>query len=88
MTEKELKRLSRAELLELLLIQTRETEKLRSQLARAAKLLNDRRIAIEKSSDLAQAVLSVNSVIDAATTAANQYLYNIEIMEQETKERC
>lgn len=88
MTDKELKRLSRAELLELLLIQTRETEKLRAQLEEARQKLADRHIAIEKSGDLAQAVLRVNSVVGAADAAAKQYLYNVAAMEKAAKERC
>jgi hypothetical protein len=88
MTHKELKRLSRAELLELLLIQTRETEKLRGQLEAAHQKLQDRQIAIEESGDLAQAVLAVNGVMEAANAAAQQYLLNMEAMEAETRARC
>ena len=46
MTEKELKRLSRAELLELLLIQTKETERLRVRLENARNQLENREIQI------------------------------------------
>lgn len=88
MTNKELKRLSRAELLELLLMQTRETEKLRSQLEHAQQKLRDRQLAIEKSGDLAQAVLAINGVMESANAAAQQYLLNMATMEAETKARC
>ena len=88
MTERELKRLSRAELLELLLIQTRETEKLRGQLESAQKKLRDRHIAVTNSGDLAQAVLAVNGVMESANAAAQQYLLNIAAMEEETRKKC
>lgn len=88
MTEKEMKRLSRAELLELLLIQTRETERLKVKLEAARQQLANREIQIRESGSLAEAVLVVNNVVDAAQAAATQYLENIARMEAETQERC
>lgn len=88
MTEKELKKLNRAELLELLLIQTKENEKLRERLKKREEKLADRRIKIEQAGNLAEAVLAVNKVMEAAQEAAQQYLDNIAAMEAETKEKC
>lgn len=88
MTEKEMKKLSRTELLQLLLIQTKETERLQKELDRAEQMLADRRIRIEKAGDLAQAVLEINNVAVAAQQAAQQYLDNITAMEEETRKRC
>ena len=85
---KELKRLNRAELLELLLTQTRETERLQKELDETKARLNDRNLRIQETGDLAQAVLSLNGVMEAAQAAANQYLENIQAMERETKEKC
>ena len=78
MTEKELKRLSRAELLELLLIQTRETEQLRRKLEKAEAALADRQLRLSNAGDLAQAVLSINGVMEAAQAAAQQYLRDVK----------
>lgn len=88
MTEKEFKRLRRSELLELLLLQTRETERLTQRLAEAEAALADRNLRMEKAGDLAHAVLDLNGVMDAAQAAARQYLDNIIRMEQETRLRC
>lgn len=87
MTEKELKRLSRSELLELLLVQTRETERLTKKLERAEKLLSNRQLEMEKAGDIAHAALAINGVMEAAQAAAQQYLDNIKRMEQETRLR-
>ena len=84
MTEKELKHLSRAELLELLLLQTKETERLMKKLEKADRMLSDRYLQVEKAGDLAHAVLEVNGIMEAAQAAAQQYLDNIIRMEQET----
>ena len=88
MTDKELKRLSRAELLELLLIQTRESEHLKLQLEEAKRELADREIRIREAGNLADAAMAVNGVLESAQKAAQQYLDNIARMEQETKLRC
>lgn len=89
MTEpKKLRRLNRAELLELLLAESRETERLKQKLERAEVALTDRNIRIAESGNLANAVLSVNGIMEAAQAAAQQYLENIQRMQQETEERC
>ena len=88
MTEKELKRLSRAELLELLLLQTRETERAQARAKQLEENLSKRQLKIQEAGDLAHAVLAVNGVMETAQRAAKQYLENIEQMQSETKERC
>ena len=102
MTEKELRKLGRADLLEVLLAQTQESERLRQRLEEAEARLTDRDLHVRQAGDLAHAVLAVNGVMEAAQNAAKQYLENIERMEkdmarrqaelekleQETQERC
>lgn len=88
MTEKELKKLNRAELLELLLVQTKETERLQKQLEKAEEELSSRYLRVLEAGNLAQAALSVNGVMEAAQAAAQQYLDNIVRMEEETRLRC
>lgn len=80
MTDKELKRLNRSELLEMLIAQTEENQKLRSRLETAEAQLSDRRIAIEKAGTLAEASLALNGVFEAAEAAAQQYLENIQLL--------
>lgn len=89
MTEtKKLRRLSRAELLELLLAESRETERLRQKLEMAEAALADRHIRMETAGDLANAVIEFNGVMQTAQSAAQQYLENIARMERETEEKC
>lgn len=84
MTEQELRKLSRGELLELLLAECRENERLRSQLAEAARRLQDRRIQIDRAGSIAQAALQLNGVFEAAQRAANQYVENVRRLADET----
>ena len=80
---KELKKLNRTELLELLLVQTKEVERLREELDEARRQLEDKRIRVQEAGNLAQAVLSINDVVNAVQAAADQYLDNIKAMEAE-----
>ena len=88
MTEKELRRLSRSELLELLLLQTRERERLERQLEEAEQRLADRQLRLEKAGDIAQAALQINGVMEAAQAAARLYLENVERLERRTRNEC
>ncbi len=77
MTEKELRRLSRMDLLEMLLEQSRETERLRAELETVKKQLEDRRLMEQEAGSIAEAALRLNRVFEAAQQAADQYLENI-----------
>ena len=85
MTEKELRRLSRAELLEMLLAQTEENRQLKKELQEAEEALEDRRIAIEESGSMAEAALRLNGVFEAADQAVRQYLENMERVMRERR---
>ena len=78
MTDKELRRLSRSELLEMLIAQTEENSQLKIRLEQAEAQLRDRKIAINNAGSLAEAALSLNGVFQAAEAAAQQYLENIQ----------
>ena len=77
LTERELKRLSRAELLELLLAQTEENEQLKKRLQAAEKALSDRKIIMAEAGTMAEAALRLNGVFESVDRAARQYLENI-----------
>ena len=77
MTEQELKKLRRSDLLDILLDLSKENEVLRAQLDKARSQLASRTIAVEKSGTLAEAALRINCVFEAADRAAKQYLENI-----------
>lgn len=83
MTDRELKKLSRADLLELLLAESRENEQLRAQLAEANARLASRQIEIENAGSIAEAALQLNGVFQAAQAAAEQYLENIRRIAEE-----
>ena len=97
--EKELRKLNRAELLEMLIAQSREVEELQAQVAELQKRLDDREICLNHAGSIAEASVLLNGVFEAAQAAAQQYLENIQMlsgrqeqicaeMERKTRERC
>lgn len=99
MTEKQLKKLSRAELLEILIQQTKRNEALEAELEELKSfyeekiseyeaLLESKNIVIEESGSIAEASLKLSGVFEAAQKAADVYLENIRQLEKETEERC
>ena len=88
MTDKELKKLSRGELLELLIAQTEQNERLSTELEQTNAKLQDKKIQIDKAGSLAEAALALNGIFDAAQAAAKQYLDNIEDMNNNQSAVC
>lgn len=83
MTGKELKKLSRTELLEILLHQVEENEQLREQLEEAQRQLAERAIVIEDSGSMAEAAMRLSGVFDQAQQAADDYLQSIRLANKE-----
>lgn len=78
MTEKELHKLKRGELLEMMLAQSREIESLRERVKELENKLADREIRIRESGSIAEAALKLNGIFEAAQAAADQYLENVK----------
>ena len=83
MTAKELRRLSRTELLEMLLNQVEENERLRQELEEANERLAARTIVHERSGSIAEAALRISGVFDQAQQAADDYLESIRMANAE-----
>lgn len=78
-----LKRMSRKDLLELLVLQSKKIDELTSELEKTKKLLLSKQITIKESGSIAEASLKLNKIFEDAQLAANQYLENIKRIEQE-----
>ncbi|MEE1154853.1 MAG: DNA repair protein [Acutalibacteraceae bacterium] len=83
MTDKELRKLSRSELLEMLLIQSREVERLKSELEIANQKLENRKIILSESGSIAEAALKLNQIFEVAQNAADQYLESIRSINED-----
>ncbi|GAD46424.1 MULTISPECIES: hypothetical protein [Streptococcus] len=83
MEQKELRKLRRVDLLELLVTQAKENEQLRQQVQKLQAELNSRKILVEKAGSIADASIALNKLFETAQATADQYLENIKRMEQE-----
>ena len=88
MTDNELKKLNRTELLELLVEQSKRIDELQSQLDEAEAKLAERQILLDKAGSIADASLRLNGVFEAAEEAAKQYLENIRRLSGEQEQVC
>jgi hypothetical protein len=78
MTEKELLKLKRSEMLEIMLAQSQEIDNLRKERDELKEKLADRRIRIEKAGSLAEASLQLTNIFVEAQKAADLYVENIK----------
>lgn len=78
MTEKEMKRLTRYQLLELLILQSAQVDALQKQLEETQKQLEDRKLQMEAMGSLAEASVHLSGVLDAAQNAADIFLSNAQ----------
>ena len=99
MTDRQLRKASRADLLRILLEQRKENEALRQQINAIHEQLHQRQITIDQSGTLAEAALKLSGIFDAAETACQYYTENIRslsgrqeeicrTMERETRDKC
>lgn len=88
MTENELRKLGRGDLLQMLLDQSRELEALKQKLAAAEAALRDKQIIIEEAGSIAEASLQLNGVFAATQAACQQYTDNIAYLCQRQEAIC
>ena len=74
LTEKDLKKLNRYQLLELLIAQTERADHLQTQLEGVQRQLDDRNLQLASLGSIAEASLQLSGVFQAAQEAADLYL--------------
>ena len=92
MDEKKFRKISKKELLEIMLSQAKRIEELELELDKTKQKLDSKKISINESGSIAEAALKLNSIFEVAQATAKQYLFNIEEkckkMENDTKKEC
>ena len=78
MTDKQLKKLNRSELLELMLEQSREIDRLQEELEETRAALMERNLKIDSCGSIAEAAAEVNHLFQSAQKAADMYLLNVQ----------
>lgn len=78
MKKTDLRKYSKADLLELLIEQKKRTDELEKELSEVYEALNEKDLKIKKSGSLAEAAISLSGVFEAADKAAAQYIDNVK----------
>ena len=78
MTERELRKLSRSELLEIMLDQSREIDRLNARVAELLRQVEEKNIIISESGSIAEAALRLNHIFEDAQRAADQYVRSVK----------
>ena len=79
MTDKEFKRLSRAQLIDIIYELQLKQEELAAENERLSKALADKRLRISQVGNLAEAALEIHNVMQAAQEAAEHYLEEVRL---------
>lgn len=95
LSDKELQKLKRGDLLEILLEQSKENDSLVWQIAKKDQeirdlhnKLEDRKIELQKAGTIAEASFKLNGVLEATEKAAQQYLDNLQRLYEKEEYLC
>lgn len=92
MDSRELKKIGKKELLEILLSQAKRIEELENELNKTKKKLESKRIMIDECGDLALATVKLSKIFENAQETAELYLFNVKEkckrIENDTKKEC
>lgn len=85
MTDKEFKRLSRAQLIEIIYRLQLELDKVNDEKQLLESELKDKRLHLQNAGNIADAALEINDCFRSAQNAAEQYLNEIKAIREETE---
>lgn len=88
MTDKELRKLGRMELIDIIYQLEKKQDELQKENKNLQSKLDSVRITIDEAGSIAEAAVGINGVFEAAQRAADQYLKEIHLANSETEERC
>ena len=80
MDEKQLRKLRRTDLLELLVSQAERIETLEAQVADLQEKLEDKQIILENAGSIAEAALQLNRIFETAQQKEDQYLASVKLL--------
>ena len=85
MTDKEFKRLNRAQLIDIIYQFQLQIDKLTEQNQELERELADKRLRLSNAGNIADAALEINDCFRSAQNAAEQYLNEIKLIREETE---
>lgn len=88
MINKELKRLSRRELVDIIYQLKKNEQELQEEIQSLKDELEDKRIRISSAGSIADAAVSITNVLSTAQITADLYLHEISLMKKDTEKEC
>ena len=88
MVNKELKKLNRRELVDIIYQMKKNEQQLQEEIAALQEALEDKRIRLSAAGSVAEAAASITEVFSAAQKTADLYLHEISCMKEETEREC
>lgn len=86
MTEKQLRKMKRKSLLEVMVLQAEKIEEQEKQIAELQAKLEERNLHINEAGSLAEASMKIFEVLNSAQQAADLYIDNIKKNEEDSKQ--
>ena len=80
MADKDLRKLGRSELLEVIKMLQDENHTLERRIKELEKQLDDKRIIIQNAGSIAEASMQLNKIFEVAQETANQYINSVNVM--------
>ena len=88
MISKELKKLNRRELVDVIYQLKKKEEQMQEQIASLEAELQDRRIHLSVAGSIAEAATDITGIFSVAQTTADLYLHEIASMKEDTQREC
>lgn len=88
MVSKELRKLSRRELIEIIYQMKKNEQQMQEKITALEEALQDKRFRLSEAGSIAEAAVSVTNIFFAAQTAADLYLQEIACMKEEAEKEC
>ena len=88
MISKELKKLSRRELVDIIYQMKKNEQQMQEKITALQEALRDKRIRLSVAGSIAEASATISGVFSAAQMTADLYLHEISCMKEETEKEC
>jgi cell division septum initiation protein DivIVA len=88
MVSKELRKLNRRELIDIIYQMKKNEQQMQEQIAALQAELEEKRLRLSQTGSIAEAALAVTNIFSAAQEAADLYLQEISAMKAETEREC
>lgn len=88
MLNKELSKLSRRELMDIIYQMKKNEQQMQEELASLRESLEEKRIRLSEAGSVAEAAVSVSNVFSAAQMSADLYLQEVARMREDTEKEC